>query len=62
MPNQLLGVLVHTIACSGIDPGSGLLASSLEYAVADEYKIVQPAGHFIVDANGNYRFTLLRTH
>lgn len=49
------------VAVSGkaMDLGSGLLSSSLEYAVSDEYHVVQPAGHFTVDGAGNYRFTVL---
>jgi hypothetical protein len=42
-----------------IAPGSGLITSSLEYAVSDEYHVVQPSGHFTVDGEGNYRFSLL---
>jgi virginiamycin B lyase len=41
------------------DPGSGLIARSVEYAVTDEYHLVQPKGHMTVDAAGNYLFTIL---
>ncbi len=42
-----------------IDVGSGLLASSLEYAVSDEYHSAEPSGHFVADAGDNYRITVL---
>jgi hypothetical protein len=42
-----------------IDLGSGLLAPSLEYAVTDEYHLVQPKGHITLDAAGNYVFQVL---
>jgi hypothetical protein len=42
-----------------VDLGSGLTATSLQYAVKDEYQLVQPTGQFAVDATGNYQFTLL---
>jgi streptogramin lyase len=49
------------VAISGriFDSDSGLAPSSLEYAVGDEYHLVQPAGQFMVDASGNFRFTVL---
>ncbi|MFL6304497.1 MAG: hypothetical protein ACJ72H_13245 [Candidatus Sulfotelmatobacter sp.] len=48
-----------TVVGSIADPGSGVATGSLEYAVADEYHLVQPAGHFMVNGAGNYRFTIL---
>lgn len=42
-----------------IDLGSGLIARSVEYAVTDEYHLVQPKGHITLDAAGNYLFTVL---
>jgi virginiamycin B lyase len=36
------------------DVGSGLVAGSLEYMVADEYGLVQPRGHITLDSAGNY--------
>jgi streptogramin lyase len=41
------------------DTGSGLVASSVEYAVSDEYRQVQPSGHMALDSVGNYSFTVL---
>ena len=55
-PNQKM----VTVTVSGTikDAGSGILASSVEYAVTDEYKVIQPTGHLTLDAAGNYAFTL----
>jgi virginiamycin B lyase len=47
------------IAGTITDDISGVLAGSTEYAVLDEYRFVQPAGHFVVDGAGNYRITVL---
>jgi streptogramin lyase len=41
------------------DIGSGVLASSVEYAVTDEYHLVQPRGQMTLDSAGNYLFTIL---
>jgi len=42
-----------------LDPGSGLVMRSVEYAVTDEYHRVQPRGHITLDAAGNYAFQIL---
>lgn len=47
-----------TVSGSITDTGSGVLPSSVEYAVTDEYKVIQPTGHLTLDAAGNYAFTL----
>lgn len=39
--------------------GSGLAASSIGYAVIDEYRRVQPAGHIALNSAGEYAFTIL---
>jgi hypothetical protein len=41
------------------DTGSGLIAGSIEFAVTDEYHLVQPKGHLALDPAGNYLFTIL---
>ena len=41
------------------ETGSGLREGSLEYAVTDEYRLVQPRGHFTVNADGTYSFAIL---
>jgi hypothetical protein len=41
------------------DMGSGVLASSVEYAVADEYHQAEPRGHLTLNASGNYEAQLL---
>lgn len=41
------------------DAASGVLASTVEYTVKDEYGLVQPNGHITLDGAGNYSFTLL---
>lgn len=41
------------------DIGSGVIASSVEYAVTDEYGMVLPRGHMTLDSSGNYSFTVL---
>ena len=41
------------------DDGSGLVSSSIEYAVKDEYGLVQPRGHLTLDDAGKYSFTVL---
>jgi len=41
------------------DIGSGLNASSLEYAVTDEYGEVQPFGKIPLGSNGSYSITVL---
>ncbi|HYK91307.1 MAG TPA: hypothetical protein VE398_21225, partial [Acidobacteriota bacterium] len=34
------------------DTGSGVVASSVEYAVTDEYRLVHPWGHMTLDSAG----------
>jgi hypothetical protein len=41
------------------DTGSGVLASSVIYAVVDEYQRVQPSGHIVLNSAGQYAFTIL---
>jgi len=41
------------------DLGSGLMAGSAQYALIDEYHLVQPKGLIIPDEDGNYSFTIL---
>jgi streptogramin lyase len=41
------------------DADSGVLPSSIEFAVFDEYGTRQPGGHITVDGSGNYRFAVL---
>jgi hypothetical protein len=41
------------------DTGSGVLASSVIYAVVDEYQRVQPSGHIALNSAGQYAFTIL---
>lgn len=41
------------------DDGSGLVSSSIEYTVKDEYGLVQPRGHLTLDDAGKYSFTVL---
>jgi hypothetical protein len=41
------------------DTGSGVNAASAEFAVHDEYHLVQPHGTITLDAAGNYSFTIL---
>ena len=48
-----------TVSGKIIDNGSGLVASSIEFAVTDEYRLVQPKGHLTLDGAGNYLFTIL---
>jgi len=49
-----------TVTVSGTitDLGSGVQASSAEYAVTDEYRLVQPRGHVMLDPAGSYLFTV----
>jgi hypothetical protein len=48
-----------TISGTITDAGSGVNASTATYTVIDEYGLIQPSGHFtILDANGNYAFTI----
>jgi hypothetical protein len=51
-------VVPVTVAGRITDIGSGLVADSVEYAVTDEYGLVQPRGHITLDLAGNYRFTI----
>lgn len=50
-----------TVTLSGTitDSGSGVNASTAEYAVQDEYGEVQPFGKITLDPAGNYSFTIL---
>jgi len=50
-----------TVTVSGklTDPDSGIATGSVEYAVTDEYRLIQPIGHLTLDAAGNYSFTVL---
>jgi hypothetical protein len=50
-----------TVTLSGAitDSGSGVNASTAEYAVQDEYGEVQPFGKITLDPAGNYSFTIL---
>ena len=55
-PNQMM--ITVTVSGTVTDIGSGVLASSVEYAVTDEYQLIQPRGHITLDPAGNYSFTL----
>lgn len=55
-PNQKMVTVI--VSGSITDAGSGVLSSSVEYAVTDEYKVIEPRGHLTLDAAGNYAFTL----
>jgi hypothetical protein len=48
-----------TIAGKITDSASGVNASTAEYRVIDEYRLVQPKGKMALDSAGNYRFTIL---
>ena len=48
-----------TLSGTITDTGSGVNASTAEYAVQDEYGEVQPFGKIALDAAGNYSFTIL---
>jgi hypothetical protein len=48
-----------TLSGTITDSGSGVNASSAEYAVQDEYGEVQPFGKITLDPAGNYSFTIL---
>jgi hypothetical protein len=48
-----------TISGTITDTGSGVNANSAEFAVQDEYHLVQPHGKITLDAAGNYSFTIL---
>jgi hypothetical protein len=41
------------------DAESGVVASSVEYAVIDEYGQIHPTGHMALDSAGTYSFTVL---
>ena len=41
------------------DPDSGIKPSSAEYAVEDEYRLIEPYGKVALDSAGNYSFTIL---
>jgi virginiamycin B lyase len=54
------GKLVQvTVSGRVTDVGSGVLASSVEYAVRDEYRLIQPSGHLVLSSTGTYSFTVL---
>jgi len=54
------GRMVQVVVSGTIkDFGSGVLASSVEYAVTDEYHLAQPRGRMTLDSAGNYLFTIL---
>jgi hypothetical protein len=48
-----------TLSGTITDAGSGVNASTAEYAVQDEYGEVRPFGKITLDAAGNYSFTIL---
>ena len=48
-----------TLSGTITDTGSGVNASTAEYAVQDEYGEVQPFGKITLNAAGNYSFTIL---
>jgi hypothetical protein len=48
-----------TISGTITDAESGVKASSVEYAVTDEYGLLQPRGHLTLSPSGNYSFTVL---
>ena len=48
-----------TLSGTITDTGSGVNASTAEYAVQDEYGEVQPFGKVTLDSAGNYAFTIL---
>jgi hypothetical protein len=47
-----------TISGTITDAESGVKASSVEYAVTDEYGLLQPRGHLTLSPSGNYSFTV----
>jgi len=48
-----------TLSGTITDTGSGVNASTAEYAVHDQYGEVQPFGTITLDPAGNYSFTIL---
>lgn len=55
-PNQR--VVPVRISGSMMDSASGVLASSGEFAVTDEYGLIQPRGHITIGDSGGYSFLL----
>jgi len=53
------GMVRVTVLGTITDAGSGVSAHSAHYAVADEYREVQPQGTIKMDSEGNYSFTVL---